>query len=397
MLQRSFAGTVYHFQKVPPMSYRGNFGVYVHIPFCRSKCSFCPFYKEVYSEEACTGFLEAIVREIEESDIEGAAKWVYFGGGTPNILPIHAIVSIKNTIGRKLSLEAVGIELLPALIQKSYLQELAANGFTKISIGIESFSREILRTTGRTLSMSDNYREMVAFAQSRDMWVNTDLIVGLPDQQREDFLDDIRQVRSIRPDQVTIYPLMTIRGAKPQAGIPSGEQFCLIEEASELLAGEGYTRKNIWTYALGDGLYDSSADELVDNYIGFGPSAFSTWERWKVVNPPLDKYAAMLAKGERMGLVAAKSKATDDWRQFARMVYDLKGHTDPDLPGYVNAVIALLRRARYVSNGTLTSKGRKFAHTITKTVVESLPFPIQNPGCVDNWEEYETYGSHPGA
>lgn len=132
----------------------------------------------------------------------------------------------------------------------------------------------------------------------------------------------------------------------------------------------------------------------MDDYLGFGPAAFSMWDPWKVVNPSLDKYVAMMSKGKRMGLVAAKSKAADDWRKFARMVYDLNGSTHPALPFYVNAYISLLKRARYVRNGTLTYKGKMFAHTITKTVVESLPFPIQNPACVDNWEAYEAFGSH---
>ncbi|UCH10567.1 MAG: radical SAM protein [Fidelibacterota bacterium] len=257
MLQHSFAGTVYHFQKVPPLSYRGRFGVYVHIPFCRSKCSFCPFYKEIYSEEACSGFMEAVVREIEECDVQGVAKWIYFGGGTPNTLPVHDIVRIKSAVGNKMTVEAVGIELLPALIQRNYLQELKANGFTKVSIGIESFGHHILQATGRTLTKNDHPQEMVAFARSIGLWVNVDLMVGLPAQSGATFLEDIRKAGVVRPDQITIYPFMVIRGLHTPAGIPSRRQFRLIEQAGELLAANGYERKNIWTFARGQDLYDS--------------------------------------------------------------------------------------------------------------------------------------------
>lgn len=92
-----------------------------------------------------------------------------------------------------------------------------------------------------------------------------------------------------------------------------------------------------------------------------------------------------------MGFVATKTKASNEWRKFARMIYDLKVDNTYNLPPYIKIFIWLLKLAGYIKHETLTGKGRIFAHEITKTVVESLPFPVQNPGCVENYDEYISY------
>ena len=84
-----------------------------------------------------------------------------------------------------------------------------------------------------------------------------------------------------------------------------------------------------------------------------------------------------------MAYIAPKSAASEDWRNFARMVYDLQCHPLQDVPPYINLFVRLLNALGYSRKGVLTCKGVLFAHEITKTVVESLPFPIQNPDCVD--------------
>ena len=391
MMRRSFERTRYRFDDIPSIKYRGCFGIYLHIPFCHTKCSFCPFYKEVYSQEKKELFLKTILHEIDNTDMSGEARWLYFGGGTPNTLPVEDLVGIKNAIAGKVQLRAIGAELLPALVTRDYLQVLKENGFTKISMGIESFHSEVIQSTNRTVTSLDTVGQMIEYARSIGLWVNVDLMVGLPAQNDLLFMSDIEKTAEISPDQVTIYPFMVIRGLKAEPGMKSSRQFDLIEDAFHFLAQSGYQRKSVWAVALGNDIYDSSRDELVDNYIGFGPSAFSTSDELKIVNPELEPYAAGILDGGMRGFVAPKHKAADDWRSFARMVYDLKCTTRDDLPAYINYYLQLLNLARYARKGSLTGKGKIFAHTITKTVVESLPFPVQNAACVQNWDEYDAY------
>ncbi len=392
MMQSSFEKTLYRFMEIPKPIFSGDFGIYIHVPFCLSKCSFCPFYKELFSQKLKKQYLAAILKEIDDTDIQGKAKWLYFGGGTPNTLATKDIHGIVERIRSKVEINSMGVELLPALLTDEYLKELKAIGFTKISIGVESFSDEVLNKTGRKITTYDHVRQLIELAKSLGLWVNVDMMVGLPNQDANAFRQDITKIATILPDQITVYPFMVIRGLKAIPSSPCQEQFELIEEADEVLTRRcGYGRKGVWTFALGDDLYDSSRDELIEDYAGFGPSAFSTYGDWKVVNPELDVYVRNLENGRRMGFVAPKTKASDDWRKFARMLYDLKLDDTGSLPSYIKLFIWLLKLTGYIRQEMLTGKGRLFAHEITKTVVESLPFPVQNPGCVENYDEYISY------
>lgn len=391
MMQRSFEKTLYRFMKIPEPRFNENFGIYIHVPFCYSKCSFCPFYKEIFSERLKRQYLNAILREIEDTDMNGPAKWVYFGGGTPNTLTINEIDSIIERLKDKVQINSMGIELLPALLTDEYLKGLKRSGFTKISIGVESFSDKVISKTGRKIAKYEHTKEIIGSAKSIGLWVNVDMMVGLPNQDTNAFRYDIKKVSTILPDQITIYPFMVIRGLKATPGRTSKEQFELIEEAGKMLEKYGYGRKSVWTFALGDDIYDSSRDELIEDYAGFGPSAFSTYGGWKVVNPELDAYIKNFGNGKRIGFVAPKTKTSDEWREFARMIYDLKCDDYNNLPSHIKFFIRILKLSGYIRHGTLTDKGRIFAHEITKTVVESLPFPVQNPDCVENYYEYISY------
>jgi len=390
MMQRSFEKTLYRFMEVPRPVFDGHFGIYIHVPFCLSKCSFCPFYKELFSDKLKRQYLDAILKEIDDTDIQGEAKWVYFGGGTPNTLALEDIYKIVERIRGKVQINSMGIELLPALLDDEYLKGLKATGFTKISIGVESFSDEVEKT-GRKIATYDHVRGIIELAKSLGLWVNVDMMVGLPNQDANTFRYDIKTISTILPNQITIYPFMVIRGLKAVPGIPPQEQFKLIEEADELLGRFAYSRRGVWTFTLGDDIYDSSRDELIEDYAGFGPSAFSTYGDWKVVNPELGIYVKNFGNGKRMGFVATKTKASDEWRKFARMIYDLKVDNSCNLPPYIEIFTWLLKLTGYIKHGILTGKGRIFAHEITKAVVESLPFPVQNPGCVENYDEYIYY------
>jgi coproporphyrinogen III oxidase-like Fe-S oxidoreductase len=388
MMQRSFKKSVYNFAEIPKASLSDTFGIYIHVPFCYSKCSFCPFYKELYSQSLKEQYMIALQKEIDDCRMTGTAHWVYFGGGTPNTLDIADLAAIVQHLNDKVTLHTVGIELLPALVTREYLEGLKTIGFTKISVGVESFA-EAMNKTGRKTDTPTHIEEILKTAQSENLWTNVDIMVGLPGQDSAIFLDDIKAVSRMSPDQITIYPFMTIRGVTATGSMPEIEQFELIEQASKMLSQSGYARKGVWTFAKGDDVYDSSRDELIQDYIGFGPAAFSTYGGWKIVNPGLSGY--LRDTNERMGFIAPKSKKTDDWRKFARMVYDLTCESSEELPSAIQFFVWLLGRSGYCKNGYLTKKGILFAHAITKTVVESLPFPLQNPDCVENYDEYITY------
>jgi oxygen-independent coproporphyrinogen-3 oxidase len=394
MLQKTFRKTIYQFTEIPQPIFKGNFGIYVHVPFCFSKCSFCPFYKEIFTEKLKKQYLEALLKEIDDTDMHrGNAKWLYFGGGTPNTLTIKDLSDIVKQIKRKVKVDSLGIELLPARLDDDYLKGLKEIGFTKISIGVESFSVEVAKKAGREISQYEQIKRIVELSKSLRLWISVDMMVGLPDQDSNIFRDDIRRLITIHPDQITTYPFMVIDGVKSTPSISPIEQFKLIEETNEILKKYGYSRSNIWAFCLDDELYDSSGDELVEDYIGFGPAAFSTYGDWEIMNPDLYTYINNFKNDKKMGFISLRTKASDEWRKFAKMIYDIKCDSDyySNFALYIKLFIWILKLAKYSEKGVLTEKGKIFAHEITKTVVETIPSPIRNKHCVENYNEYISY------
>lgn len=392
MLIKSFEKTVYTFREKPACRLSKNFGIYIHVPFCLSKCSFCSFYKEIYSEDMKLRYLQCLKKEILESRMEGTANWIYIGGGTPNTLSIQELSDyIISPLKEKVRFDTLGIELLPSLLSTDYLTDLKSIGFTKISMGIESFDSDVLRRTGRNSDNGQAMADLVHFAKSIGLFVSTDMMAGLPGQNDSLFLRDIEKAASLSPDQIITYPYMVLRGTENTSGLEDHRQFELIEQAHSILDRFGYQRACVWTSQKGTDYYDSSRDELVEDYIGFGPAAFSTYGNWKIVNPELAPYLKSMSNCRQMAFVAPKDPSTDMWRKFARMIYDLRCECSSDLPLYINLFIRLLKISGYSKKDLLNSRGKLLANEITKTVVETLPFPIQNKNIVSNYHTYLDY------
>ncbi len=389
-LKRSFEKTRYTFTEKPEPVIDGPFGIYVHVPFCKSLCSFCPFYKELYDYKRIGQYMEAIVKEIKNSGLEGKADWLYFGGGTPNMLTAEQIIQIKDAILEQVDVESIGIELLPDVLNADYIRDLRIAKFTKVSIGVESLSGGVLGGTGRNAPGQEKISELVGQVKYRGLWCNLDFMVGLPNQTAESFLEDIAQAARIQPEQVTIYPFMELGKVMAKGSMDNKSQFQAIEQAGKLLVQAGYHRSGIWTWSRGDDVYDSSRDELVQDYFGFGPAGFSTYGQWKVVNPELKIYLDDSRNGRSRALVAPKTEEADRWRIFARKLYDMDFSNTDDFVKEQKKVMGLLKKSGFITKaGQLTEKGIFYAHDITKIVVESLPYPLQNPDRVDNWQEYQ--------
>lgn len=388
MMRRAFERVRYRWGGKPRAEFSGRFGVYVHVPFCRTRCSFCPFYKELYSAELKWRYLEALLVEIDATAMRGTAGWVYFGGGTPSLLEADEVAAVLDRLRRRLDLESVGLEALPSSLTPEYLDGLVRAGITKVSVGVESLSTEVLRRSGRAATGVERIAEAVRSARKRGLFVNADMMIGLPGQDPATIRADVEGIAGIGPEQVTLYPYMVVRGLNEAPAMPESVQFKLIEDAGELLTARGYRRRGVWTFTAADDLYDSSRDELIHDYAGFGPSAFSTFGEHKFVSPHLDVYLRDWAARAPTGFVAPRTRATQDWRRFARMLYDLSITDTSDLPAYIRAYLWLLKATGFLRGGAPTRKGIYLAHGITKTVVESLPFPLQNPTAVENYEEY---------
>lgn len=236
-----------------------NIGVYIHIPFCKSKCYYCDFVsfsnKDVLIEE----YIKAIIEEIKMSKIdEYNVKTVYIGGGTPSVLDSKYIGMILSEIRTSMDKEAeVTIEINPGTITKEKLIDYASYGINRVSIGLQSADDNLLKQIGRI----HNYQEFLnTYKLVREVGINNinvDLILGLPNQSLEILKNSLNEVISLNPEHISIYSLILEEGTKLEEMV-SNEELKLIDEDLErkmywetkkILEQAGYEHYEISNYA----------------------------------------------------------------------------------------------------------------------------------------------------
>jgi len=190
---------------------------------------------------------------------------------------------------------------------------------------------------------------------------------------------------------VTFYPFLVIPGVRAEPSMSSKQMFETIEGAWDVFRQYGYRRESIWVFSKDRRIYDSAKDELVTDYLGFGPAAFSTCGNVQVVNPPIEIYLRMLKQDKRFAFLSKLDEKAKFWRLFSHELYKLRidPKTIAKMPFSVKLVLKLLKATGNVQGLRVTDKGRYFVHEITKTVVESLPFPLSNPSTIENLSEYK--------
>lgn len=392
MLSRSFSKIKFRFTQLDwdePSS--SDYGLYIHVPFCRMFCAFCPFYKVRYDENLKKRYIQGLKKEIRMSRLNGKACWLYIGGGTPNLLTAHEVKDVLTYLKEFVSLGEIGMEGNPTQFTSQYLEKISGSDVLKISMGVESFQHATLKAVSRAAADQKFIANIVDDAQNLGISVNIDMMVGLPKQSEQGCLRDAEIVANMEPNQVTFYPFLTIPGVAAEPSMRSKQMFETIEGAWDIFRQYGYRRDSIWVFSKDRRIYDSAKDELVTDYLGFGPAAFSTCGNVQVVNPPIEIYLKMLKQDKRFAFLSKLDEKAKFWRLFSHELYKLRidPKTIAKMPFSVKLVLKLLKATGNVQGLRVTDKGRYFVHEITKTVVESLPFPLSNPSTIENFSEYK--------
>ena len=320
MMKKKFSKINYQFTDLPVVHFPNQFGVYVNIPLCIQRCSFCAFYSELFRKHSESDYVASVIKEIELSRIAGNAEWIYFGGGTPNCLSISSLNEIISCLKKHINASYYAIELLPTLLSKEYLDGLKQIGFSKISLGIESFSADALQKTGRKNEPPSFISELVCHAQSIGLWTSLDFMIGLPGQTESSLTYDVSEIGRIAPDQIALYPIVNVKGKcvpfKPS--FSSIEQFEHIEAICERLAQQGYMRKTAWILSrqADQEVYDSSGNELVIDYVGFGAGAYSAYSNARMMNPEILAYLKSMAENKRKGFLSMGSGSNKAMRNL---------------------------------------------------------------------------------
>jgi putative oxygen-independent coproporphyrinogen III oxidase len=186
-------------------------GLYVHIPFCSSRCPYCDFATAPATTALRGRYLDALNREIaREGQIldRPRVRTLFFGGGTPSLLEPAEIASLGDALMRAFVLRPreVTIEANPATLDRARLEAWLALGLTRLSLGAQSFDANGLRALGRT-HQPDDSAAAVHVAREARLDVNLDLIFGWPGQTIADWERDLATAIALEPDHVSCYPL----------------------------------------------------------------------------------------------------------------------------------------------------------------------------------------------
>jgi oxygen-independent coproporphyrinogen-3 oxidase len=309
------------------------FGVYVHVPFCKVRCGYCDF--NTYTSDEIRGVKQSdyagqALAEIAQAErvlaTTGAparsASTVFFGGGTPTLLPVTDLASllagIRNTWGLAPGAE-VTTEANPDSVDERSLAELAAAGFTRVSFGMQSAVPHVLATLERTHD-PERIPLVVEWARAAGLQVSLDLIYGTPGESSADWQASLDLAIAQRPDHISAYALIVEPGTKLARQISRGE----IPSPDDDLAADLYEQADATLAAAGFGWYEVSnwaTDEAHrsrhnlaywtgEDWWGVGPGAHShvggvRW--WNVKHPAA--YAERIAAGISPG---AGREALDD-------------------------------------------------------------------------------------
>jgi len=274
--------------------------LYVHVPFCARRCSYCDFSIAVRAVVPATDFARAVGAELRLRVPDGE-PWeldtLYFGGGTPSKLGGEGVTRLLDTIRQRASLATgaeVTLEANPEDVSVDAARAWRAAGVHRLSLGAQSFDDRVLTWMHRTHDASAIERAVNAAREAGFADYSLDLIFALPDALERDWRRDLDSALALHPTHLSLYGL-TVEPATPVARWQSRGQLCEAPDeryeqefltAHELLAAAGFSHYEVSNYAVaGHEARHNSAYWLGVPYLGLGPSAHGfdgTHRRWNV-------------------------------------------------------------------------------------------------------------------
>lgn len=215
-------------------------GLYVHIPFCSSRCSYCDFATGLYQRELAERYVHALVAEIRSSSYHGEhADTIYFGGGTPSLLTPAQLDRILATLQDHFAIDRaseITLEINPGSVDAEKLRAFRSLGINRASFGAQTFDDRELAKLGRSHSAADTLKTFADLRRAGFDNVSFDLIAGLPGQTLAGWQQNIKQALDLRPEHLSFYLLEVHQGTPLAEHIRRGIQ----PEPDDDLAGVMY-------------------------------------------------------------------------------------------------------------------------------------------------------------
>lgn len=381
----------------------GPFALYVHLPWCRRVCPYCDF--NVYASTRIRADEEARTLSRALALAAAGPPWggrriatVYFGGGTPSLLPPATFGAVLETAGRLFGLEdgaEVTLEANPGTVTRASLEGYRRAGVNRLSLGAQSFDASVLATLGRDHAPEDTAAAVEAAAGAGFENVSLDLIFAVPGQTLEQWETDVSRAVSLGPRHLSTYaltfeprtPFHVWRASGRLVPVDEDVEAAMLEHGSRLLPALGYERYEISSWAR-PGFASRHNQRYWDgsDYLGIGPGAHShsAWpspgRRWVTERRPESYRAAIdaggsgLAEEERLSEHQARADFVVtglrrligvDGRDFTRRFGQPLDAAFPHLPDLVREGLVEHAGDRL----RLTARGLTFADTVSATFV----------------------------
>ena len=308
-----------------------NLGVYIQVPFCQTKCTYCNFHTGVVSAQRFAPYADAVCREIrsfrqllESAGVmspglarpcEAAVDTVYIGGGTPSLLSPELLAGMLLAVRESFSctFEEVTLEADPETIDAAKAHAWVAVGINRISFGSQSFVDEELKAAGRMHRSADIYKAVPILRDARIRNISFDLIAGLPKQSHDSWRYSLSEAMALSPEHISIYMmeidegsrlgLEVLRGGSHYSAqeLPSEEAMTeFYELAQAKLGAAGYEQYEISNWAKPGFASKHNLNYWHrEPYLGFGAGAhsFSRKQRWANVHDAA-AYVAAISSGK---------------------------------------------------------------------------------------------------
>lgn len=346
------------------------FGVYVHVPFCISKCGYCDFCR--VTELGLVGeYLETLEKEIEKSQVAGLQpRTIYFGGGTPSCIGKDNVSKLLGIVGMSFDLRKVEeftVECNPDDVDRKLCEILVKNGVNRVSMGVQSMNEKMLRLMGRRHSVEQVKNAVACLRESGVRNISLDFIYGLPMLEDYDFERDLEEFLELDVEHCSAYSLSYEEGSRFTKMVEEGRLTPIeddeVAEQYEILTVKmrerGFEHYEISNYAReGKRSMHNSSYWKKTPYYGFGPGASSYDGNVRITNV-MEVKRYIRSVGEEKSLVE-KLTTLDEYEEGVMLrLRTIEGVGVEELPEEYRT--EFLEKARVeMRNGNLAEKEERY-------------------------------------
>lgn len=356
--------------------------LYVHIPFCPKVCPYCSFYKEASDRNKTQAFLDAVLTEAERHGRLEGLETIFFGGGTPTALSTSQLEYLITGLRQKLGFGDVPeftLEMNPATVSLEKARALRNLGVNRVSMGVQSWDAGLLKTLGRVHSAEQAERSYHILREAGFENINLDFIFGIPGQTPGQWAATMEKTISLKTDHISCYCLTYEEDTEYFRRLGRGEYRVdehfdadMFELTMDRLEASGFEQYEISNYARpGRECRHNLGYWLGEDYLGLGPSAFSTagLRRWKNVSDT-SAYIAKIQAGETAeDFEEILSETTKTAERLAFSLRTNRGvETDQLRPDAVAEMSSLGLLRADGGRSYLTRQGKMVADTVAESV-----------------------------